>query len=378
MTEIATADPRLESPTTGESEFRVSLAQEGVLVRGGLELLADWSRESDDHIWIDIRSTDKDDVEPLLEEWFGFHELAAEDSLSRDTLPKHDRFGDYDFLVFRSIAVDLIGHGVDSIKLACFIGKNFLFTIHPQPLGAVDAIWGRLPQDRRMLERGVDFLLYSILDTLVDLHFPLLDEIEDRLDQIQELIFSEPSQSLLDELLHIKRDLNVMRRQSLPQRELFNQISRGDSEFIKEKHKIYFRDLYDHMYRIGESIDIERDLTTATMEAYLSVIANRTNEIMKVLTIFSSIILPMNFIASIYGMNFEHMPELKWHFGYAWAFGLMVSFAIFMLIWFWRRGWLFQSRKAAVARKRKIQLAMRRRNAREASKAITDEARHGA
>ena len=341
-----------ESPTVASmaqssalSTIRVSLLHDRQVVQGNVLLLGDWSEDAADCVWVDVTGPTKEDIEPLLEEWFRFHELAAEDSLSPNTLPKYDSFPRYDFFVFRTIALNVKEHGVDTEKLACFLGKNYLFTIHTKPIDAVETIWARLPQDVRMMQRGIDFILYSVLDSLVDRHFPLIEEIEDRIDGIHELLFAQPSQLLLDELLELKRDLNVLRRQSLPQRELLNQISRGGARFIRSEHLIYFRDLYDHMYRIGESIDIEREMVTSTMEAYLSVVANRTNEIMKVLTIFSAILLPMNFIAGIYGMNFAHMPELTWRYGYLWAVGLMFVVAAVMLVWFGRRGWLGSRRR---------------------------------
>ena len=330
------------------------------ILQGDVDLLADWSEETGETIWIDITAPTQQDIEPLLEEWFRFHELAAEDALSENTLPKFDSFGRYDFFVFRSVRVDIASHGVETVKLAVFLGKNFLFTIHHEPLTSIESVWQRVPMDKRILTRGGDFLLYSILDQIVDAHFPFLDEIEEKLDSIHELIFSNPSQSLLDELLHLKRDLNVLRRQSLPQRELFNAISRGDTKFVRQEHLIYYRDLYDHMFRIGESIDVERDLAAGTMDAYLSVIANRTNEIMKVLTVFSSILLPMNFIAGIYGMNFTFMPELQWKWGYPFAFFLMSVVAVVMLYWFWKNGWLGESRRSIFQRERHIKKRLRK------------------
>jgi magnesium transporter len=342
--------------------IRVSSLRAGnVVEQGGIELIEGWTEGEECCIWVDIVGGTQEDVEPLLEEWFGFHELAAEDSLSDNTLPKYDRFPRYDFFVFRSLNVDVAAHGVEPLKIACFLGSNFLFTIHGSPIVGVDRIWNRLPQDHRLIRSGADFLLYSVLDLLVDDHFPTIDAIEERIDEIQELIFTEPAATLLDELLHLKRDLNVMRRYTLPQRDLLNQISRGDCQFIRAEHLIYYRDVYDHMYRIGESIDVERDLATGTMEAYLSVIANRTNDIMKVLTIFSSILLPINLVAGIYGMNFEHMPELHWHFGYMWAFTLMLTICATMLIWFYRRGWLWQSSRRKAAHERHIARMLNRR-----------------
>jgi magnesium transporter len=148
--------------------------------------------------------------------------------------------------------------------------------------------------------------------------------------------------------------VNVLRRHSLPQRELLNQISRGAAQFVQQQHLIYFRDAYDHMYRISETIDIDREQMNGTMDAYLSVVANRTNEIMKVLTIFSAVMLPLTLIAGIYGMNFEYMPELKWVRGYPFALSLMLGTAVLMLGWFTFRGWITLPRKRRRRRRRRV------------------------
>lgn len=321
--------------------IRVALLREGLLEQGGVELIDQWTENSGDKLWVDIDGEAQEEVEPLLEDRFGFHELAAEDCFSDTTLPKYDPFPEYDFLIFRALNLDLIEHGVATTKLAVFLSRNYLFTVHPDPMPSTDSVWQRLPQDRRMLAEGTEFLLYSILDTLIDLHFPLIDEIEEMVDEIQDLIFRSPNPQLMDSLLKLKKDLNTLRRYSLPQRDLLNQISRGESRFIAPQHRIYFRDLYDHMFRITESIDVERDLVAGTMEAYLSVQANKLNEIVKLLTVFSAIMLPLNLIAAIYGMNFVHMPELNWRWGYAFALGMMALVATTMLIFFAKRNWLW-------------------------------------
>ena len=352
--------------------IRVSLLRERTVLQGGIELIGDWSEEGNECVWLDINEPVQNDVEPLLEEWFRFHELAAEDALAPSTLPKYDSFPRYDFFVFRMTSLKHAAVAIETEKLAVFLGRNFLITIAPTQLEAIDAIWTRLPQDVRLMQRGVDFVLYSFLDYLVDEHFPLLDDIEERMDEIHELIFnSTTSKTLLDELLDLKRELNVLRRALLPQRELLNSISRGNAKYIQQEQLIYFRDLYDHMYRIGESIDVERDMATTTMEAYLSVVANRTNDIMKVLTIFSAILLPINLIAGIYGMNFVHMPELNWKFGYVWAIALMGLVAVVMLVWFGKEGWLWPRRRDVISRERKIRRALHRRR-RPASQRLTE------
>jgi len=319
---------------------RVALLRGEKLLTGSTELAHEWTAESGDRLWVDIQDPQQESLEPLIEGRFGFHELAAEDALSENTLPKYDAFATYDFFIFRSVDVNISEHGSQTYKIAAFLGTDFLITIHRGAMHAVDEVWTRLSADRRPLERGPDFLLYSVVDHIVDAHFPLLEQMEECVDALQESIFANARESHLDELLHLKRDVNVLRRHSLPQRELLNQISRGDAQFIRREHLIYFRDAYDHMFRISETIDVERDMMAGTMEAYLSVVANRTNDIMKVLTVFSAIMLPLTLIAGIYGMNFEHMPELHWLHGYPFALGLMAATAAVMIVWFWRNGWI--------------------------------------
>jgi magnesium transporter len=320
--------------------IRVSLLKNGALQQGGAALIDDWTPESDDRLWVDIQEPVHEEIEPLLEARFGFHELATEDSLSATTLPKYDSFEKYDFFIFRTVDVNLSQHASETYKIAAFLGSNFLFTVHRRPLRSIDDVCNRLPSDRRLLARGADFLLYTIVDQMVDAHFPLIEQIEEAVDDLQDRIFENAEDAHLDELLHLKRDVNVLRRHSLPQRELLNQISRGDAKFVQQEHLIYFRDVYDHMFRISETIDVDRDQMTGTMDAYLSVVANRTNEVMKVLTIFSATMLPLTLIAGVYGMNFEHMPELRWLHGYPFALFLMIGTAALMLGWFVRKGWI--------------------------------------
>jgi magnesium transporter len=332
--------------------FRTSLLQNGALRRGGAELIDEWHADSGDKLWVDIQNPDHETIEPLLENRFGFHELATEDSLSPNTLPKHDSFANYDFFIFRTVDVRVSEHASETYKIAAFLGRNFLFTVHKLALPAVDSVCERLPLDKRLLERGPDFLLYAIVDAMVDAHFPLLEQIEEAVDDLQDRIFEEAEDMHLDELLHLKRDINVLRRHSLPQRELLNQISRGDTTFVQQQHLIYFRDVYDHMFRISETIDVDRDQMTGTMDAYLSVVANRTNETMKVLTIFSALMLPLTLIAGIYGMNFEHMPELHWIHGYPFALGLMVGVSVLMVAYFAWKGWITWPWRRQARRKR--------------------------
>lgn len=322
--------------------IRVTLLRDGTIYQGGDELIEQWRNDeaSGDKLWVDVQSPEKEDVEPLLEVRFGFHELAAEDTLSATTLPKYDSFSNYDFFIFRTVDVNVSQHATETYKIAAFLGRAFLVTVHRRPLRYIDNVCNRLPSDKRILDRGPDFVLYTIVDQMVDAHFPLLEQVEDAVDDLQDRIFENADSLHLDELLHLKRDIGILRRHTLPQRELLNLISRGDTSYVQREHLIYFRDIYDHMFRISETIDVDRDQMSATMDAYLSVVANRTNETMKVLTIFSATMLPLTLIAGIYGMNFDHMPELHWIHGYPFALGLMIGTGLLMLGWFVVNGWI--------------------------------------
>src|SRR5688500_15839332 len=187
--------------------IRVSLLANNVLRQGDVSLIDEWTAESDEKLWVDIQEPVQEVIEPLLEERFGFHELAAEDTLSPNTLPKYDSFSNYDFFIFRTVDVNLSEHQSETYKISAFLGSNFLFTVHRLPLRAIDDISNRIVADRRLLERGPDFLLYSIVDQMVDAHFPLVEQIEEAVEDLQDRIFESADDMHLDELLHLKRDL---------------------------------------------------------------------------------------------------------------------------------------------------------------------------
>src|SRR5688572_8791342 len=188
--------------------IRVSLLQGDTLRQGDVSLIDEWRRDTADLLWVDIQEPVHEVIEPLLEQRFGFHELAAEDTLSPNTLPKYDAFPTYDFFIFRTVSVDVAAHASETTKIAAFLGKNFLFTVHRPELREADDVFKRLPSDRRLLSRGPDFLLYSIVDEMVDAYFPLLEQIEVCVDDLQDRIFENADESHLNELLHLKRDIN--------------------------------------------------------------------------------------------------------------------------------------------------------------------------
>jgi magnesium transporter len=190
------------------------------------------------------------------------------------------------------------------------------------------------------LFRGVDYLLYEILDHLIEFYFPILEAVEGEIEAVEDRIFTRDDASTLDTILGLKRRVLEIKRTLAPHRELFGRIARNEFEEITPQTVVFYRDLYDSTYRLTEVADSYRDLLSGTLDAHISMISHRLNEVMKVLTIFATILLPLTFIAGVYGMNFEFMPELHWKYGYFVVWGIMLSVALGMLWFFRRRGWL--------------------------------------
>jgi magnesium transporter len=194
-------------------------------------------------------------------------------------------------------------------------------------------------------QRGTAFLLHQIMDQVVDYYSPVLDDFDDRIDKLEDDIFTlrRPNNQILSEIMDLKRSVLRLRRISGKQMDILHRMSRGEFVLIPEEMRPFYRDVYDHLVRVVDLAENYRDLISGSLEAYLSVVSNRLNEIMKVLTIFSAVMLPLTFIAGVYGMNFDNMPELHSRYGYYGVWIIMAAVAVAMLMFFWRRGWIGRS-----------------------------------
>ncbi|MBI1877935.1 MAG: magnesium/cobalt transporter CorA [Chloroflexi bacterium] len=230
---------------------------------------------------------------------------------------------------------------MDTMELNCFVGSNYLVTsFRGQAMSPVQAIWERLERDKRPVERGPDFLCYTVLDQLVDEYMPLLDLMDEEVDRLEDEVLVRPRRAVLERILSLKHSILTLRRIIAPQREVMNRLSRDDLPQIKDQHRIYYRDIYDHLVRIHDLSESIRDVVTGTLDTYLSATSNRLNEVMKALTIVSTIFLPLSFLAGVYGMNFDNLPELHWHYSYFFVWGVFILIAGGMLWYFRRRGWI--------------------------------------
>jgi len=235
----------------------------------------------------------------------------------------------------------------NTIELDGFLGPNYVITYHHEMFRSINNVKKQLSTSPIACQRGPAFLLHQILDQIVDYYSPVLDDFDERIDQLEESIFTlkRPNNSILEEIMELKRSVLRLRRISAKQMDIFYRMSRGEVHLIPQAMLPFYRDIYDHLIRVTDLAENYRDLISGALEAYLSVVSNRMNEIMKVLTIFSAVMLPLTFLAGVYGMNFDNIPELHTKYGYFAIWAVMLLVAVVMLSLFWRAGWIGSAEK---------------------------------
>lgn len=296
--------------------------------------------------WINIDGLGSTELLRKLSEHFSIHPLAMEDVLNTTQRPKVERYSDQYFIISEMIYQEK-ERRITVEQLSLFLGDSYVITLQEECGHDVfEAVRARLRSGRGYARKmKADYLAYALLDATVDQFFPILEKVGDGIEDIEEELLSKPTKETLKKLYEGKRLLMQLRRAAWPQREIFNTLMRDDSGLVCEETQVFLRDCYDHTTQIIDILENFRDLAAGLMDVYLSSLGFRTNEIMKVLTVISSIFIPLTFIAGVYGMNFntEHplnMPELNWPFGYLLCLGLMASIAIGMVFYFKRKHWL--------------------------------------
>lgn len=306
-----------------------------------LEQLPELLKEETSVIWIDMpEPTEADDL--ILLDVFRFHPLTVEDCRENRHYPKIEEFPDYLYFIVHGVTANTSPDRFNTIELDGFLGPNYVITYHHEMFRSINNVKKQLSTSPVACQRGSAFLLHQILDQIVDYYSPVLDDFDERIDQLEENIFSlrQPNNAILENIMELKRSVLRLRRISAKQMDIFYRMSRGEVHLIPQHMLPFYRDIYDHLIRVTDLAENYRDLLSGALEAYLSVVSNRMNEIMKVLTIFSAIMLPLTFIAGLYGMNFDNLPELHWAYSYFVVLAIMLVVALGMLILFWRRGWI--------------------------------------
>lgn len=291
--------------------------------------------------WVNIDGLHDVSVIEKLGKAFDLHPLLLEDIVSTAQRPK---FEDYDknlFLVLKMLRFREDQVAVETEQVSLVVAPSFVLSFQERVGDVFDSVRDRIRNGKgRIRKLGADYLAYGLLDAIVDSYFLVLERLGEKIENLEDELVGDPSQETLRQLHTLKREMITLRRSIWPLRELVGGLQRSDSTLIAESTNVYLRDVYDHTIQIIDTIESFRDMVSGMLDIYLSSVSNRMNAVMKVLTIIATLFIPLTFIAGVYGMNFENMPELEWRYGYAVVWGVMIVIACVMLVYFRRKKWL--------------------------------------
>ncbi len=291
--------------------------------------------------WINVDGLHDVSVIEKIGQAFGLHPLMLEDILHTGQRPKYEDYDKHIFVVVRMLSYCDDSHTVESEQVSLILGPSYVISFQERIGDVFDQVRERLRNGKgRIRKMGADYLAYSLTDAIVDSYFAILEKTGEKIEALEEELVSDPDDRTLRQIHALKREMIELRRSIWPLRELVNGLQRSDSPLLAETTSIYLRDVYDHTIQIIDAIESFRDMVAGMLDIYLSSLSNRMNAVMKVLTIIATMFIPLTFVAGIYGMNFENMPELKWRYGYAAVWGVMVLMAVGMLIYFRKKKWL--------------------------------------
>lgn len=292
-------------------------------------------------LWVSLESASEGEILWILRDTFKFHPLAIEDCLSAGyQVSKVDDFITHLFIIAHAIKPTTDFHQLETLELNLFLGGNFLVTCTTESnMSPVEKTWERVERDFRLSNFGPDFLCHAILDVLVDEYMPLIDQMETEIEWLEDSVLEKPTPDTLERLLTLKHSIMSLRRVISPQREMINRLTRDEFDQVDTQSRYYFRDIYDHLVRIQDLTDTIRDIVSGAMDIYLNSTSLRLNEVMKALTIVSTIFLPLSFVAGVYGMNFTTIPLAQHQLGFYIACAAMVAIGIGMLLYFKWRKW---------------------------------------
>ncbi|MFH1069080.1 MAG: magnesium/cobalt transporter CorA [Candidatus Glassbacteria bacterium] len=298
-------------------------------------------RKSDTVTWVNIDGVH--DVELIREigQLCDLHPLLLEDVLNTAHRPKLDEFEEHLFVLLKMIRFDDDQERIRTEQVSLVLGKNFVLSFHESQGDVFESVRDRLRHSRGRIRRmGADYLAYCLIDAIVDEYFNVLEKIDERIERLEDDLMDDSGESTTHKIYSLKKDLIFLLKAIWPLREMVARLEKGESELVSDKLSIFLRDLYDHIIQVMETIESYRDVLTGLLDTYLSAMSNRMNTVMKMLTVIATIFIPLTFIVGIYGMNFEHMPELHWHWGYPTVLGLMAAMTLSMLIYFRRKYWI--------------------------------------
>lgn len=300
--------------------------------------LAQALRDKDALIWVDLEDPNEFESDSLVE-LFNFHPLAIEDCLNEHSEPKLDDYEEYLFLVLHAVDFESRDE-LETIELDMFVNKNFIVTFHKEPVQSVAQV--RECMSRKvdaLIPDGVDMLAHAILDRLVDNYLPVVTEHERRIDELEDLLFKDSRRDFLPRVLKLQKDTIHLKRVIGPQREVMSQLSRSARSFVRPKNMVYFRDIDDHLFRFYQMAEELHATLNGVLQVHFSHMSHQLNEVIKTMTVLGTVALPIMAISSIYGMNFRHIPELEWTYGYYYVMGVMTFISVLLLVYMKIKKW---------------------------------------
>ncbi len=301
--------------------------------------------------WVDVKGLGSEDVLHRLGEVFSLHPLILEDVVNVPQRPKVEEYEHQIVLIARMVVLKKSGGGFHSEQVSLIVGKHYLLTVQEEPEhDCFGAVRERIRLGKGTIrKRGSDYLAYAILDSIIDGFFPILEVYGETIEELEDEVVEKPVRQTLEKIHKIKRELLTLRRSIWPLRDAINSLIRESGDLLSDEVRIYLRDCYDHTVQVLDMIETYRELSSSLMDVYLSSVSNKMNEIMKVLTVISTIFIPLTFVAGIYGMNFNseksplNMPELNWYWGYPLCWGVMIAIATALVFFFKQKGWFEDS-----------------------------------
>jgi magnesium transporter len=293
------------------------------------------------NLWINVDGLDQIQVIEKLGSYFGIHPLTLEDVLNTGQRPKMEDYGSYIYTVLKMMLLDDENDEIVMDQVSIIFGCNYILSFQEREVDVFDLLRERFRNPAsRVRKHGVDYLAYSLIDAVIDNYFLILEHFGEEIEDLEDDLVVYPKPETLRAIQKYKRDMIILRKSVWPLRELINGLQRVESEIIKDSTRIYLRDIYDHTIQVIDSVEAFRDILSSMVDVYLSSLSNRMNDIMKVLTVIATIFIPLTFIAGVYGMNFEDMPELRWRWGYPAVLLGMTLVGVVMFTYFKKRKWV--------------------------------------
>ncbi|OGX29489.1 MAG: magnesium and cobalt transport protein CorA [Omnitrophica WOR_2 bacterium RIFCSPLOWO2_12_FULL_51_24] len=290
-------------------------------------------------LWVDMEALEDSDIETLMDV-FGLHPLTIEDCIMVNARPKVEDFQSYLFLVIQGVKAAIDTKKIEIFEVDFCLGKNYLITVHTDQVNPITLNLERVDKGSPVIARGSDFLMCSILESLADSYYPIVDQFDKRVDDMEAELFKDPTTKTFNQIYRLKNDTMFLRRSIGPQVDIFSVLTRGDFPLIRQANYVYFRNVYDHLVRINDIVGTSRDIVTGALEAYVSIVSNKLNEVIKVLTLLATVMMPFVVIPGIYGMNLKFLPFSQHESGLWFILAFTALLTVLTVLYLKKKNWL--------------------------------------